>query len=121
MNERRFELVAVIGQGYVGLPVAMRAAEVGYRVVGVDLDPRRVSSLRAGRSHVDDISDEELRAALDSGRYRVADDYDDVAGFDIAVITVPTPLRESLPDLRFIESAAESLAPRLTPGSLVVL
>ncbi|HEY8589124.1 MAG TPA: nucleotide sugar dehydrogenase [Naasia sp.] len=113
--------VVVVGQGYVGLPVAMRSVEVGYNVIGIDLDERRIASLSSGVSHVDDISDDELRAALDSGRYRATSDYSIADGFDIAVISVPTPLKESLPDLSFIESAAHSLAALLKPGALVVL
>lgn len=114
--------VVVVGQGYVGLPLAMRAVEVGYRVVGVDLDVPRVEALRAGRSYVDDVPDEVLRRALLSGRYLATAEHDDASdGFDIAVVTVPTPLREGLPDLSFVESAARSLAGRLRPGALVVL
>lgn len=113
--------LVVIGQGYVGLPVAVRAAEVGFSVVGIDLDTRRVDALGSGRSHVEDIGDARLQAVLDSGAYRVTDDYDLAADFDIAVVSVPTPLRETLPDLSFIESAAESLAPRLKRGALVIL
>ena len=111
----------VVGQGYVGLPVAMRAVEVGHDVVGIDLDDNRIGLLRAGTSYVDDISDDVLRVAADSGRYKATTDYDDVAGFDVAVITVPTPLRESLPDLSFIEKSAASLAPHLKAGATVVL
>jgi nucleotide sugar dehydrogenase len=113
--------VVVVGQGYVGLPVAMRAVEQGYRVVGVDLDIRRTDSLRAGTSFVDDISNEALAAALASGRYLPTTDYAAAADFDVAVITVPTPLRDGLPDLTFIEESARSLAPLLTSGSTVVL
>lgn len=113
--------VVIVGQGYVGLPVAMRAVEVGYNVVGIDLDVNRVSNLREGRSYVDDISDDQLQAAIDSGRYVPTDDYGDTADFDIAVITVPTPLRETLPDLTFIEESSKSLASRLKPGATVVL
>ena len=113
--------VAIVGQGYVGLPVAMRAVEQGYRVVGVDLDVRRVESLRNGHSFVDDISDEVLGEALASGRYLPTLDYADAAQFDVAVITVPTPLREGLPDLTFIEDSARSLAALLRPGCTVVL
>ena len=111
----------VIGQGYVGLPVAMRAVEQGYRVIGVDLDTRRVESLKSGISFVDDISHDQLKAALESGAYTPTTDYQDAAGFDVAVITVPTPLRESMPDLTFIEDSAASLAPLLQKGSVVVL
>lgn len=113
--------IVVIGQGYVGLPVAMRAVEQGYRVIGVDLDLPRVDSLKAGVSYVDDISDQQLQAALQSGFYVPTSDYADASGFQVAVITVPTPLRESLPDLSFIEDSAKSLATLLSPGAVVIL
>lgn len=113
--------LVVIGQGYVGLPVAMRAVEVGYDVVGIDLDTVRVDGLRAGTSHVDDVLGTTLRAALDSGRYTPTTDYGFAANFDFAVITVPTPLRDSLPDLSFIEGSSASLAAHLRPGATVVL
>lgn len=113
--------LVVVGQGYVGLPVAMRGVDAGYTVIGVDLDERRVAALQTGVSYVDDISSEELSAALASGDYRATASYDDIDSFDYAVITVPTPLRDSLPDLSFIESAAKSLAPKLIKGATVVL
>jgi UDP-N-acetyl-D-glucosamine dehydrogenase len=115
------EKVVIVGQGYVGLPVAIRANEVGYNVVGIDVDKRRIDDLLAGRSYVDDIDDSSLRSAIISGRYLATTDYDDVAGFDLAVITVPTPLRESLPDLSFIEESARSLAVHLKKGATVIL
>lgn len=99
----------------------MRAVAVGYNVVGVDLDHNRTGSLKSGVSYVDDIPSAELQSALASGRYCPTTDYDDAAGFDVAVITVPTPLRESLPDLSFIEESSKSLASRLTKGATVVL
>jgi UDP-N-acetyl-D-glucosamine dehydrogenase len=111
----------VVGQGYVGLPVAMRAVAVGYNVTGIDLDAERVAMLQAGQSYVDDISDETLRLALDSHSYVATTSYESAAAFDFAVITVPTPLRESLPDLSFIEHAARSLAVHLVAGSTVIL
>lgn len=111
----------IVGQGYVGLPVAMRAVEVGMTVVGLDVDAVRISALRSGESYVDDISSAQLTEAIETGRYLASSDYDDAEGFDVAVITVPTPLREGLPDISYIESAGESLATRLTPGATVVL
>ncbi|MDJ0324449.1 nucleotide sugar dehydrogenase [Cryobacterium sp. PH31-AA6] len=117
----RNRTVVIVGQGYVGLPVAMRAVAVGFNVVGIDLDVNRTESLRAGNSYVDDISHGELRAALDSGRYLPTTDYNEANNFGVAVITVPTPLRESLPDLSFIESSAASLSTRLRSGATVVL
>lgn len=113
--------VAVVGQGYVGLPLAMRAVEVGYTVVGIDLDQIRVDSLRAGTSYVDDVSDATVQQALGSGRYRPSSSYADALDFDIAVITVPTPLRDSLPDLTFIEAAGASLSAVMKAGATVVL
>ena len=86
--------VVGVGQGYVGLPVAMRAVEVGWSVVGSDLDTTRITRLASAESYVEDITDEALRSALDSQRYLPTASYDDTADFDVAVITVPTPLRE---------------------------
>ena len=115
------EHVLVVGQGYVGLPLAMRAVEVGFDVTGLDLDERKIKLLANGESYVEDISDGRLRAALDSGRYRVTSSIDDVEHFDIAIISVPTPLKEGAPDLEFMESAARQLAPKLTKGATVIL
>jgi UDP-N-acetyl-D-glucosamine dehydrogenase len=120
MNVEPRKLI-VVGQGYVGLPLAMRAVEVGYTVVGIDIDTGRIADLAEGLSHVDDVSTQQLRAALDSGRYLPTSDYLDAAGFDIAVISVPTPLREGLPDLSFIEQSSASLSLHLTKGAMVVL
>jgi UDP-N-acetyl-D-glucosamine dehydrogenase len=113
--------VVVVGQGYVGLPLAMRAVEAGHEVVGLDVDEARVKRLAAGESFVEDISAERLTAAIESGRYRAASEPKACAGFELAVITVPTPLREGVPDLSYIESAAEMLARFLRPGATVVL
>ncbi|MEX0952433.1 MAG: nucleotide sugar dehydrogenase [Nitriliruptoraceae bacterium] len=112
--------VVVLGQGYVGLVVAMRASEAGFDVVGVEVDEQRAASLAAGTSYIEDIDDTVLRAALDRG-YRPTSDPDDLAGFDVAVISVPTPLHDGLPDLTYIETAGEAVAGHLTAGSLVVL
>jgi len=113
--------VVILGQGYVGLPLAVRAARAGHQVVGYDVDSQRVKRLQAGESYVEDVPSEELRAVLDSGGYRASDEPKSMAGFDIAVVTVPTPLREGVPDLSYIEASARTLARYLRPGSCVVL
>jgi UDP-N-acetyl-D-glucosamine dehydrogenase len=113
--------LVVVGQGYVGLPVAIRAVEAGFDVVGFDLDKRKVSDLAAGRSHIEDVTDEELAAALATGRYTPSESPVDVTDFDIAVISVPTPLRDGVPDISYVESAAELLGRYTTEGCLVVL
>ncbi|MEW6155676.1 MAG: nucleotide sugar dehydrogenase [Actinomycetota bacterium] len=114
-------LVVIVGQGYVGLPLAMRSVEVGHTVVGLDADPGRVARLVAASSYVEDVSDADLRAALGTGRYRATSDPDGCAGFDVAIITVPTPLREGLPDLSYIEQGAVACGRHLRPGATVVL
>ncbi len=115
------EKVTVVGQGYVGLPVAMRAVDVGFDVVGFDVDEDKVKKLGAGQSHVEDISDERLAAALASGRYRPTTAVEDAAGFDYAVISVPTPLSDGAPDLSYIEEAARALGSCLEAGATVIL
>ncbi|MDP9866859.1 MULTISPECIES: nucleotide sugar dehydrogenase [Streptosporangium] len=115
------EKLVVVGQGYVGLPLAMRAVDAGFDVVGIDLDEWRVKRLNAAESYVEDVGDDLLAAAHRSGRYLASGDYADAEGFDICVITVPTPLREGVPDLRHIGSAGESIAPLVRRGATVVL
>jgi nucleotide sugar dehydrogenase len=112
--------VVVLGQGYVGLPVAMRASEVGFRVVGYDTAGDLIEELREGRSTVNDVPSERLRAALEAAYWPTRDPLD-LRAFDVAIITVPTPLREGVPNLSFIENAARDLVPRLGRGALVVL
>lgn len=113
--------VVILGQGYVGLPVSMRAVQVGYDVVGYDVAKDRVERLRGGRTFIDDITDAEIAAALASGRFLPTYDPAELAGFDVAVISVPTPLRDGAPDLSYIEKASDALAPHVRPGCCVIL
>ena len=113
--------VVVVGQGYVGLPLALRAVEVGHRVVGFDTDEARTARLAAGDSYIDDVSSAQLKAALATGRYMATRDEEACEGFDVALITVPTPLKEGVPDLSFIEDAGAMLARHLHSGATVVL
>ncbi|MFF8769487.1 nucleotide sugar dehydrogenase [Kitasatospora sp. NPDC015120] len=113
--------VVIAGQGRVGLPLAVRAAEVGHRVVGYDVDDRRIERLAAGESPVEDVPAGRLRPLLEDGSYLPSAEPSDVAGFDLAVITVSAPLRDGVPDLSSIEDAAALLAQHLRPGASVVL
>jgi UDP-N-acetyl-D-glucosamine dehydrogenase len=114
--------VAVIGQGYVGLPLALEFSRAGYSVVGIDADPDRVAAITVGQSPTPDIPSETLQALLDGGRYRVTTDFAAIEDRDIVVICVPTPLRKSRdPDISFVAAAANEVASRFRPGQLVVL
>src|SRR5215510_11963447 len=86
--------VIVVGLGYVGLPLAMRAAAVGHSVTGFDVDTRRVKLLEAGESYIEDVPSEELRKVLEDGTFRPSSDGAACAGFDVAVGAAPTPLRD---------------------------
>jgi UDP-N-acetyl-D-glucosamine dehydrogenase len=114
-------IVVVVGQGYVGLPLAMRAVEVGHTVVGFDTDSARVQRLEAGDSYVEDVPSDQLSRALASGRYTPSTDERACDGFDFAIVTVPTPLKEGVPDLSYIEVSARALAKGIRPGATVVL
>ncbi len=113
--------VVVAGQGYVGLPLAVRAAECGHDVVGYDVDAGRVGRLTAGESYVEDIRPERLLEAIGSGRFKPTTNVADCADFDVALITVPTPLRDGIPDLSYVEASAEMLSRHLKRGATVVL
>ena len=120
--ESRNASVAVIGLGYVGLPLAVAIARAGHRVVGVDFDAKRVASINAGHSYIEDVSDVSVADLLALGRLSAASDYSAVAEVDVAVIAVPTPIDEyRMPDLSYVKSAAESLSRSMRKGSLVVL
>ncbi len=113
--------VVVVGQGYVGLALAMRCVEVGFDVIGFDKDEDRVKRLAAGDSYVEDVSDAMLSGALGTGRYEPTHDPGRCADFDVAVIDVPTPLADGNPNLSHVEEAARILARHLRAGATVVL
>ncbi|MEU1799496.1 nucleotide sugar dehydrogenase [Streptomyces sp. NPDC019937] len=115
----RYDL-AVIGLGYAGLPLVVAAARNGMRVAGYDLDAGRVAALAGGTSYVDDISDQEIAQALASG-FTPSSDPEVIAAAAAVAICVPTPLRDSVPDLSAVLDAVRLVAPRLCPGGLVVL
>ena len=113
--------IVVIGQGYVGLPIAMHAAKAGYEVVGFDLNSELVSDLNSGKSHIEDITSTELSAIIQLSKYRATENPEDINRAEIAVIAVPTPLNKNRePDLSFIESACEILSKHLTNSALII-
>src|SRR5512142_2148216 len=118
----RSAVVGVIGQGYVGLPLALVFCEAGFHVTGFDLDPRKVEAISRGESYIKHIGPERVAAAVGSGRYRASTDFSGLRACDAIMICVPTPLgphRE--PDNSYIHSTAREIAKRLRYGQLVVL
>jgi nucleotide sugar dehydrogenase len=113
--------VAVVGQGYVGLSLACAASEAGFRVVGVDVDAGRISDLARGALTVAGVNPELFRAGIEAGNVSFVQDAAALAGSDVVLICVPTPVRDHTPDLSFVEQATRDVAERLTAGSLVVL
>jgi len=116
---RDFDL-AVIGLGYVGLPAVIAASEAGLRVAGLDIDPAKIESLLKGSSYIEDIPDEEVAEAL-AGGFRPTGDASLLARADVITISVPTPLRDGLPDLNAVIGASEAIGDHLNPGQTVVL
>jgi UDP-N-acetyl-D-glucosamine dehydrogenase len=114
--------VAVIGLGYVGLPLATAFARAGFRVIGVDVDAEKIEILAAGESYIPDVPDEELAPHVESGRLSATCDYDALAEVDAMFICVPTPYdAQRAPDLSFIRGASRAIQSRLRAGQLVVL
>src|SRR5262245_56133364 len=114
--------IGIIGQGYVGLPLAVELARVGFAVTGFDTSADRVLSLNAGRSHTPDVADDTLRARLEVGRYEATTNLADLADCDAVIICVPTPLRKSKdPDISFVAAAAQEAAAHFRAAQLVIL
>jgi len=120
--QNRTARVAIIGQGYVGLPLAVEFARAGFSVVGVDTDLDRVGALQAGQSYTPDLESEDLIALVRQGRYEATTDFSVLERADVVIICVPTPLRKSKdPDISFVVAAGTEVAARYHPGQLVVL
>ena len=113
--------VAIIGQGYVGLTIAIDAAAAGNTVVGFDVNTALVAQLNVGNSHIEGISDSALAALLGSGAYKATTDASALDGCDVIVIAVPTPLDDARnPDLSFVHAAADLIATHVKSPALIV-
>jgi UDP-N-acetyl-D-glucosamine dehydrogenase len=114
--------VAIVGAGYVGMPLARVFAEAGKNVVLVDVDRDVVDGINRGESHIGDVPSEALKTLVDAGRVSATSDYDALKEVDAILIALPTPLSSHRePDLTIVESAAAEIAPRLRKGQVVVL
>jgi UDP-N-acetyl-D-glucosamine dehydrogenase len=114
--------ISVVGQGYVGLPLALAAVEAGYEVVGIDIDPNKIVGLNSGVSGIEDISSDELRSAFSSQKYTVISSCNFVAETSVILICVPTPLSKNhQPDLEILKTATRDVGRSLKAGMLVIV
>ena len=121
MSAQKSQILAIIGQGYVGLPLAIAAVDAGWTVIGVDNFEAKVAQINGGSSPVEDISDAQLQAAIAKGVYKATTDYSAVSQASVITICVPTPLDEKRePDLSLLRSAATGIAPYVSNETLVV-
>ena len=121
VSPQKSQTLAIIGQGYVGLPLAMAAVDAGWNVIGIDNFEAKVAQINSGSSPVEDISDAQLQGAIKKGTYKATSDFSKVAQASVITICVPTPLdykRE--PELAMLKSAASGIAPFVSNETLVV-
>ena len=117
----RSKVLAIVGQGYVGLPLAMAAVDAGWSVIGIEKSASRVAQLNSGSSPVEDISDARLAKAIAANKFLASNDPSDVSVASVVTICVPTPLNDARePDLELLESATKDVAPHLSSGTLLV-
>ncbi len=114
--------IGIIGCGYVGLPLALRFAETGHRVMGFDTDPSKIEKLNAGKSYIQHIPEAKIAEHVKAGRFGATTDFTKLREMDAVLICVPTPLDERRePDLSYVEQTALSIGPNLQRGQLIVL
>ncbi len=114
--------VCVIGLGYVGLPLAVEKAKVGFNVIGIDQNTSRVNMLNSGLNYIQDVNDEELRILVERNALAAVNDFSVLPQQDIIIICVPTPLNDyHEPDLSYIKSTAKEISKRLRAGQMIIL
>lgn len=114
--------IAIVGQGYVGLPLSLQFARCGANVIGLDVDTVKVNALNQGRSYIKHIADEAIRKEREAGRFEASTDFSRVRDVGAVIICVPTPLNKNRePDISYIVETGKAIAPHLKKGALVVL
>ncbi|WP_027364748.1 nucleotide sugar dehydrogenase [Desulfotruncus alcoholivorax] len=114
--------IAVIGLGYVGLPMAVQQAKAGFKVIGIDINTSRINMLKEGQNYIQDVTDKDLGELIKSGRLCVTTDFSLLQKADVVIVCVPTPLSEMRqPDLSYIKSAVHEIAQNLRTGQLISL
>jgi UDP-N-acetyl-D-glucosamine dehydrogenase len=114
--------LGIVGLGYVGLPLAVEFAQSGFRVVGIDVDERKVRSVNAGISHIEDVPTDTLTPLVANGRIRAQSNYAGCGKLDAILIAVPTPLRKTKdPDISYIVASLDAITPQIRAGQLIIL
>jgi UDP-N-acetyl-D-glucosamine dehydrogenase len=114
--------ISIIGQGYVGLPIAMAACEAGYQVIGIDTDRKKIEQLKSGISGLEDVSNQSVSKYLKPGKYQPTTEFEAISNSKVILICVPTPLNvDNLPDLSYVKSATNEISKYLCKDSLVIL
>jgi len=119
--ENKTASIGIFGLGYVGLPLILRYAEIGFNVIGIDIDQNKIDALMQGKSYIDHISSERIQSALESG-FETSTDFSRVSELDALIICVPTPLNNHHePDLSFVTDTTEMITPYLRKGQVISL
>ncbi len=114
-------IIGVLGLGYVGLPLVMRYAEIGYKVVGIDIDQKKVDMLNQGISYIEHIASENIRSTLDTG-FKATTDFSCISEIDVLILCVPTPLNKYRePDLSYVTDTTDAIIPYLREGHVLSL
>src|SRR5690606_14000972 len=120
--ERKEAVVGVIGLGYVGLPLLAAFCRAGFRVIGFDVDPQKITALHRGENYLKHLGQELVSTLLPTGRFDATADFARLAECDVIISCVPTPLgTHEEPNLSFVAATADAIAATLRPGQLVVL
>ncbi|MDP5171537.1 MAG: nucleotide sugar dehydrogenase [Bacteroidia bacterium] len=120
--ERKEAVIAVVGLGYVGMPIALEFAKKGFKSIGIDVVARKVDMINQGENFIEDLNDEDVKAMVSAGRLSASTSFEQVAKADVIFIAVPTPFSSQKdPDLSFIVSAGAAISEYLQPGALVIL
>jgi UDP-N-acetyl-D-glucosamine dehydrogenase len=114
--------IAIIGMGYVGLPLAICVAKIGFQVIGIDINAQRIAQLQAGESYIADVDDADLTALVNAGTIQPTSNFSALSDTDVVIICVPTPLTKNRdPDISYIRKSAEEIAKYLHPAQLITL
>lgn len=115
-------VVGIVGLGYVGLPLLIRSIEIGYNVIGFDIDKNKIEKLKNGESYIHHISEEKIKKLIDTGRFEGTTDFTKIKTVDIILLCIPTPLgKHNEPDLSYVINTVNSIVPHLRKGQLISL